>query len=216
MNRYVKVEGHSNWFLVLEPNSDIDFEQLASDNQEKILRSEVCTLHGDVSNATEGELVIQRIIKAATHAIDYRELVDKYGTILVRPIGSFMLLRGNEITNEKIDSHYPIDDFADIVICENDQHSEYKWRTYLSNRFPNKTITTINYFDLRSEEEVAEYFNNAEYVTFSTTFSKIEWYEKMARNLVGANKVIGYSHDESKWNSALEIFNEVEIVNELT
>ena len=39
MNRYVKVKGHSNWFLVMEPG-DSKSENLSENMKEQILRSE--------------------------------------------------------------------------------------------------------------------------------------------------------------------------------
>ena len=139
MNRYVKVKGHENWFLVLE-SGDYEPDGLSEIMQEKILRSEVCALHDPNAKMD----FTHRIILAATRNIDYESLAKKYGVILIRPIGSYMLLSGNEITEEVFDTDFPIDEFGDIVICENDQKAEYKWVEYLKSRFPNQKILTIN------------------------------------------------------------------------
>lgn len=119
VNRYVKVKGHSNWFLVLDANQS-EPEGLSEIMQEKILRSEVCAVHNPNVNPD----YTHRVIIAATKNIDYEVLAKKYGTILIRPIGSFMPLYYNEIIEEVFDVDFPIEQFAEIVICENDQHAE--------------------------------------------------------------------------------------------
>ncbi len=205
--RFVKVLGHKNWFLVLEAGQD-EPDSFSEIMQEKILRSEVLELHNP--NLTMD--YAQRITLAATHEIDYQKLANKYGTLLIRPIGSYMPLHGYSITDEIFDTDFPIEEFAEIVICENDNKAEYKWVEYLKKRFPNKKIITINYFDLRSESEVIKYFEKAEYITFSTTFSNYEWYKKLSKFANSTHKIIGYCHSKENWNDALEINKNVEII----
>lgn len=178
---------------------------------EKILRS-IFTLQNDNSESRKD--FKHRLQMAALNQLDYESITKKCGTILIREIGSYMLLKGNEITEEKFDEHFPIEDFAEIVICENDKRSEYKWVNYLKSRFPNKKILTINYFDLRSDNEVEKFFSKAKYITFSTTFSNYEWFKKLNRNLKD-QKVIGFSHSNEKWKEALKIYPDVEIIKEI-
>lgn len=212
MNRYVKVKGHPNWFLVLE-GDNYEPDGLSEIMQEKILRSEVCQLHHDTpQNRMNFEY---RLKLAAIHNLDYESLAKKYGTILIRPIGSYMLLNGNEIIEETFDTDFPVEEFGDIVICENDQKAEYDWVKYLKNRFPNTKIITINYFDLRSENEVKQYFDKAKYITFSTTFTRYEWFEKLTKFSKG-KEVIGYCNNEKNWERAIEINPNVEIVNNIS
>ena len=211
MNRYVKVKGHSNWFLVME-SGDSEPENFGENMKEQILRSEVCQLH----NPNAKMDFTHRVILAAIHELDYEELANKYGTILIRPIGSYMMLKHNEIVEEKFDNHFPIDEFGDIVICENDQKAEYEWVNYLKNRFPGKKIVTINFFDLKSEEEVEKLFNNTEYITFSTTFTRYEWFKKVSKYYnPNKHKIIGYCHIKDNWKDALEINSDVEIVESI-
>ena len=209
LNRYVKVKEHPNWFLVLEANNE-EPNGLSETMQEKILRSEVCALHNPEAKMD----FVHRITLVATRAIDYESLAKKYGTILIRPIGSFMPLYYNEITEETFDTDFPIEEFAEIVICENDQKAEYKWVEYLKSRFPNKKILTINFFDLRSENEVEKYFSKAKYITFSTTFSRYQWFEKLTKFSSG-KKIIGYCHSSENWKRAKEINPNVEIVSSM-
>lgn len=210
INRYVKVKGHTNWFLVLEADDD-EPNGLSEIMQEKILRSELCELH----NPNAKMDFVYRIKLAATRQIDYESLAKKYGTILIRPIGSFMTLYNNEITEETFDTDFPIDEFGEIVICENDQKAEYNWVEYLKKRFPNKKIVTINYFDLRSENEVEKYFNKAKYITFSTTFTRYSWFEKLTKYATNKHTIIGYCHIPENWNRAKEINTRVEIIKKM-
>jgi hypothetical protein len=207
LNRYVKVKGHTNWFLVLEANQD-EPTNLSQTMQEKILRSEVCELHNPDAKMD----FVQKVTLCATREIDYESLANKYGTILIRPIGSYMPLRGNEITEETFDIDFPITEFSEIVICENDNRAEYKWKEFLQKNYPNKKITVINYFDLRSENEVKQYFNNAKIITFSTTFSNFEWFRKLTKFTNENHEIIGYCHDKNKWTEALEINPRVKVI----
>lgn len=210
LNRYIKVKDHPNWFLYLEAN-EYEPDGLSEKMQEQILRSQVCALHHPDAKMD----FTHRLKLAATRNIDYESLANKYGVILIRPIGSYMFLRGNEITEERFDSDFPIEEFAEIVICENDQKAEVKWVEYLKKRFPNKKMLTINFFDLRSESEVEKYFSKAEYITFSTTFSRYHWFEKLSNNVAARHKVIGYCHDQENWSEALRINKNIEIVKSL-
>jgi hypothetical protein len=210
LNRYVKVKGHPNWFLVLEADND-EPNGLSEIMQEKILRSEVCALH----NPEDKMDFVHRVTLVATRGIDYEGLAKKYGTILIRPIGSFMPLYYNEITDETFDTDFPIEEFAEIIICENGQKAEYKWVKYLKSRFPNKKILTINFFDLRSENEVEKYFSKAKYITFSTTFSRFNWFEKLSKFAKADHKIIGYCHSPENWQRATEINPNVEIVGSM-
>jgi hypothetical protein len=208
LNRYVKVKGHTNWFLLLEAEND-EPDGLSEIMQEKILRSEVCALHDPNAKMD----FAHRITLAATRQINYTNLANKYGAILIRPIGSFMPLYYNEIVEERHDTVFPIEEFAEIVICENDQHAEPKWIEYLKSRFPGKSILTINFFDLRSEEEVIRIFEKASFITFSTTFTQYHWFEKLSKYANENHNIIGYCHNAENWSRALEINSNIEIVN---
>lgn len=210
MNRYVKVQGHGNWFMVLT-NNDYVPDGFSENMQERILRSEVARLHDPNAKMD----FTHRVVLAATRELNYEELTKKYGTILIRPIGSFMPLYGNVITEEIFDKDFPIEDYGEIVICENDQHAEWKWVDYLKQNFPNQKILTINYFDLRSEHEIKQYFDKAKYITFSTTFSNYEWFKKLTNLSNPEHKIIGYCHNPDKWEGALEINNNVKIIKKL-
>ena len=67
LNRYVKVKGHPNWFLVLEVDSD-EPNGLSETMQEKTLRSQVCALHNPEAKMD----FVHRIKLVATKVIDYK------------------------------------------------------------------------------------------------------------------------------------------------
>jgi len=211
MKRFVKVQGHSNWFLVYEPNTNIDYN-LNEVMKEKLFNTVVMNgLHGVVD---KGELEYL-VKKQGVNELSYERVAKKIGTLLIRPIGSYMPLRGNTITDECFSDNFPIDNFADIVICENDAHAELKWVEYLQNRFPSKKISTINFFYLRTEVEIKEYFEKAQIISFSTTFSNYDRFTKMVKSLNNSHMIIGYSHCPEKWDDALKVYKFIEVVKNL-
>lgn len=213
LNRYVKVKGHRNWFLVLTED-DYEPDNFSDNMQERMLRSEVCGLHNDTPKARMD--FVHRLTLLATRTLNYENLAKKYGTILVREIGSFMPLYENEITEEIFDSDFPIIEFSEIVICENDRQAEYKWVKYLEKKFPDKKIITINYFDLRSDVQIVQYFEHAKYITFSTTFSDFGWFKKLTNHMKEHHKVIGYCHDVEKWEQALAMNPRVKVIKKIS
>lgn len=195
MNKYVKVKGHSNWFLEVSEDTNID-NNFNANMKEKLIRKHVSTIH----NEGKTQDFLTRLIHLGVNDINYLQIVKKCGTILVRPSGTFMLLKGSKVIEEKYSESFPVTEYGDIVICENDSSSESFWIDFLTKRFPNKKIITINFFDLRTDSEISDYFEKAEIVSFSTTFSNLEWFKKLRKNIKESNRVIGYSHDVSKWD----------------
>ncbi len=210
LNRYVKIEGHTNWFLVIEAGQK-EPEGLSEKMHERILEKEML----DVFNPVAKIDYVQRITFVSERELNYESLAKKCGTILVRPHGSFTTLQGNVITNETFDTNFPIEDFSEIVICENSDKAEVEWIEYLKERFEGKKIVTINFFNLRDEKEIEQYFEKAKYITFSTTFSKYEWFEKLSKYANHNHQIIGFCHSKEKWSEALEINDKVEIVERL-
>lgn len=206
MNRFVKVKGYPNWFLAISKIEDIP-NNLERDSAKKILEHE---FHQHVKR--KDDLFAGRVHFAANHMPDYAGHLKKYGPIVVREIGSFMTLKESEVIDEKFSEGFPIDEYGEIVICENDGEPEQYWLEYLEKRFPGKKIVTINHFKYRHESEVAEYFAKAKHVTFSTTFSDFDWFKKLTKNLTSDNEVIGYCHDKNRWVEAKEIYPNVEVV----
>jgi len=211
MNRYIKIEGHDYWLLVYNHEIDTLEDNFSENMQEKLIKQHCNDYINDVPDLKKD--LYYRMNMVCNMKLRYDESSKKYGTLLIRPIGSYMILRDQKIVDEKYDTCFPIDEYADIVICENDQKAEQFWIDYLKTRFPNTKILTINFFGNKSEEEISRLFKKAKYVTFSTTFTNLEWYEKLKNNIHSNNTVIGYSHDSNRWQDALKIYSNVEIVN---
>lgn len=216
MNKYVKIKSphigvYSNWFLEYNDSfSLLDWAKFNDKMQTRLIQDRFLTcinkVHGKVEDRSNW------LVLNALKAIDYSSLYKKYGKLYVRENGTYMTIGdGYEIVEEIYCNHFPVTDGADIVICENDRSSESFWMNYLMERFPNKSIKTINYFSSRTDEEVKEYFKGAEFITFSTTFSDYEWFKKAIRNKNEKQKLIGYTHIPEKWEGAKKIYKNIEI-----
>lgn len=211
MNRYIKIENYDNWFIAFN-NGDALPDRFSKVSKEKAIKSEFQKIF-DNKDDDKSQIIRKRIEYLSNNTIDYNSLSEKYGTLLIRENGSWMTLDDNRIVSEKFENRFPNDDiFADVVICENDEFAEKAWVEYLKDRFPSKTISTINFFSLRETEEVKEIFNKAEYITFSTTFTDLFWFEKLTQALNDSNKVIGHCHIQENWTKALRINENVEVI----
>lgn len=188
MNKFVKLKGWSNWTLVVDKDFE-DIDELSVQKSEEILRKLVVELHTPSVKLDAW----RRIILVATRKLDYENLVEKYGTLYVQEHGSFCIPHEElEIVDEIYSTHFPINDFADILICENDASCNFEWKEYLKETYPDMSIKTIPFFDICDETKVKEYFDNAKLITFSTTFSDLEWFKKLKRNLNKNHKVVGH------------------------
>jgi len=211
MNRFVKLKGHSNWFLTLKPGEAVP-DGTSEKGQKRLLGIVAGGLHS--KNAPPD--LTQRLVMAATTELDYEALAIKYNkTLLIRPIGSYMTLGENdEIIEERFSNNFPVTETAEIVVCENDQKAHSYWMNYLKERFPDKEIAVINFFDSKSDEEIEAYFKEAKYITFSTTFSNLDWFKKLILFSEKRHSIIGHCYDKSMWNEVLKCSDnkEVEII----
>ena len=221
MTKYVKIKGYDNWFLVL--SKDTDNSKFIKLTQNKLWTEWVTKgLHGS-ETATKVErfknlcTTHQQLYVQAIYDIDYNKAVDKYGTIYINLKGGYMTLSDNIIEEEIYSNYYPIDTQPKyIIVCENNYKPEYDWIQYLQTRYPDKPIYVINHFHLREVEEIKELIKDCKVLTFSTTFSDIQWFI----NLVKANKeynkpIVGYCHIKENWKQALEIHPSIEVVKDI-
>ena len=164
-----------------------------------------------------------RVMYFNTHdRINYAEAVKKNGTILIRQSGSYMCLLSATVIDIRTSKHLiweVQDNNATIAIIENDPQAEKELIEYLSIRFPNQPYRLLNTFNILDEDVVREMLVGIKTVTFMTTFTSLEWYEKLVR-CIGNNKVdiIGYCGDISKWEDAKNVDlgdNNLEIVESL-
>lgn len=210
MNKFVKIKCdlqgvYPYWFLVFDGNNK---QEIIEPMNEKLIRT-CFSLHGEASNNWA-----YRLIQSSCREINYKAIQEELNKILyIRANGVYMTQSSSDnIIEETYSDHFPVTEVADIVICENDKKEEYKWLEYLKGRFPTKTIKTINFFDLRTEKDILANFEGAEFITFSTTFSKMDWFEKLLRCKEKDQKIIGYCHDPKKWEL---ISTDIEIVKSI-
>lgn len=233
LNKYIRVAGErwdqlSNvWMLVVEPKEIGNISDLAQDIEmserahNRLIRKFV-QCHGWTKNKNYKPEPIDVILQvAAKHQGNYREKAISLGCdVYVQESGGYCHAPGDDSDFRIIDECYGYDypikgEIGDIVIVENDILCEYKWRNYLATRFPGKEISVLNCFDTRCVEFVKEYIKDAEYVTFSTTFTNFDWFDTLNKSVTN-QKIIGYSHDSEKWGEAVSLFDhEIEIVKTL-
>lgn len=160
----------------------------------------------------------ERVQYVNTHSgPDYKAVYLKHKNIgggaklLIKQNGSFFVIYPDSdltITDIRTSDHLVWDDSngATIAIIENDHNAEPDWLDYLSKRFPNQPYRLLNTFSLLDDETVKEMLKGIKTVTFMTTFTSLEWYEKLLRN-IGPDKVdiIGYSSNNEKWEEVKEI-----------
>lgn len=222
MNKYVKVsvqlgdgrwEKHPNWFLVFEKGME-SFE-LDLKMSERLIRKVVGGIHNPnpIPNQQSAYEEIQRRVEVLARGINYSEIVEKYDhPIIIRPSGTYMPfgIDGIRLENTMYSDDFPYEDeAAEVVICENDDSVTDERLHWFQRHYPKKSIGVISYFDTTSDEVIKKCFKKAEYVVFSTTFSSMDWWEKLVKNLHPHNKVEGQSSNEEGWKEAESIYPKV-------
>lgn len=114
MNKYVKVEGHQNWFLLLERVQDVP-KGLAKRMQEKLLSVEASTVRFKDDMLTRLSFVNCAVV-ASQMELDYKKAIRKHGPILIRPIGSFMALEGVIVTESILSNDFPVETVVEEVL----------------------------------------------------------------------------------------------------
>jgi hypothetical protein len=226
MKTFVKIKDYPNWFWLVRSSEDVSF--MDKENMHKRILSVVfkegLDSIGEHINESEDFQKLKeyhhrtRWQTLAQHGpIDYGEIADKYNKpLLVRQIGSYMMLNDDaDITDTIISEDFPLrHSKPDIVVCENDATAPQEWLDYLTTRFPDKTIEVINFFRDRSVESIAEGIRHAEFVTFSTTFTRYDWVNLLVGAMRPTHKVIGHCVSYDEWKTAKEYFvdHDLEIV----
>jgi len=206
--KYVKIKGYDNWFWHIPKGEPIDFAY-GHKVQERLVTKVIGGIH-----KPDNPGYWDQVATVAAHYLDYSEAAAKSDRdLLVQPIGSYMFLSDDmEIVKSTESEDFPIDSFGSVVVCENDNDMPYEWEQYLKRRFPKLNIVLINHFRTRDDKTIREYFRHAKYVTFSTTFTSMDWWELLVKNLYKKNQVMGYCADDKNWKKAMEIYNDVERV----
>lgn len=227
MNTFVKIEGYGDqWFLLVREVDEIPSPSMMCVMDKKMQG----IVGGELTLFLKGEIIgdiesIRRKLDFVTQNPHSRKkfeqaLIKYKEPLLIREIGSFMSLGDNRFIKEIVvqnSEDFPVDGNFDIVVCENDPYPEQKWIEYLSTKFPDLSIGVINLFRHRTETEIKNAMQGAKYVTFYTTFSNMDWVEKMAACASPEQQIIGYSCDPKKWDIALTYLKnfKVEVIDEI-
>ena len=188
-------------------------------------------------NSPEWELATAKFLRTETEADSARSrgaqmrhaaasYLERYPEeiALIRETGTWMTFCSDHTVLEaRTGDHFPHpDEGAEIVICENDMKAEPEWWGYLQERFSTTRIRTLNLFRARTVEELIPAFQNAELITFMTTFTSYDWWELAVEALskidTSGKKILGYCPDQDRYQKALEIlgdFPNIELLEEL-
>lgn len=204
MQKFVKVRGFDEWFMLLERPEDVP-ENLPEMMQIRMKQS----VSKDLFQSAAGldNMLMGHLSTIAHNAPDYVGMIQQHGTILVREKGSWMTLGKMQIVEEVESTDYPTDSVEyDIVVCENDAHAPKEWLDYLSLRFPGRAVHVISYFRSRDDEYVKSIFQKCNLITFSTTFTSFDWFHKLVNNLPDRQvKIVGRSSNKKSWVYAQNI-----------
>jgi len=210
---YVKVahiatgKVYENWFLKYSasdpPINNVSFhENLKKSEFDKLMNSK---------SEIEALNFQERLKLIALNAPDYYGAATKYNqTLLIRQIGSYMFLTsGFTVTDICQSESWPTDnEGAEIVVCENDLNAEQFWIDYLQKEYPDLKINILNGFRDRSIEDVRNHFSSAKYITFTTTFSKLDWVHLMFCGLdeLKGKTVLSHCFDERAQRTVINTF----------
>lgn len=212
MYEFVKSVDEPNiWSLRLTKDSDVDYQAITEFFHTKLVQlveantRKECKEFGFVAPVLE--YAGNKIMTARMTAPPYKQFVNKYNEIRIRPTGTW----GD--TSKIIETQFVSDlfivpsDVNKIVVCENDLVAEPFWIEYLQKRF-NQPITVINLFGGRSIKELKQLFQQADYITFSTTFTSTNWFSNLIEGIdENMDKVIiGYCHGDDNWNNNYRIY----------
>jgi len=219
MNKFVKIKGYpEQYFMLISKAEELPnrIEDSMSERLQRVIGNELMS----EKDYKPANMFFERYNYACHNKLDYKKTLDKYKKpLLIRSIGSYMTLSDSHEIEETIYSHdFPSEnDNANIVVCENDMNAEPAWLDYLQNKFPDQKIKVLNFFSSRSEESLKKSLKNVEHITFSTTFTNFDWFEKIVRNTTNDKKILGFCHNPEQWEEAKTIAcnHNLEIVNSL-
>lgn len=140
--RFIKIKDYPSWFLVLPPATS-EPPLLSIKMTDKIINKKVMEYVQD-TNPAKGLDALKYI---SAHQIDYEAKALKYNkTLLIRPIGSYMILTKDlEITDETFSEKFPDEDFVDNKLGlvqkylskeYNDKHDclDAEWHNHIVNK----------------------------------------------------------------------------------
>lgn len=203
MNKYIKTLDCDFWRLYWtdtenEPQTNYDDRRIKDNwkqynSDDKIVSEMALSRIQDIARIA----VMSHIGKPL---ISYCERVKKYGGVAINEVGGYCTIKESEITQLVYSDKLPSDDCGTLVICENDRETYQDWIELMKQYDPNPT--TISFFNSRSQIEINALLEKAEFVTFTTTFTTLEWFEKMLIATPKNAQIIGRCNDDEKWKEA--------------
>ena len=236
MYTFVKIKAHpvgsyDGWFLLysgedlLKTDSGMQYSEATRNGASNAQEFFHATMHEVVKQDWRQHDWLKRLEYTMFQSkIDYAMAYEKYkhiGKLAIRQSGSYLLLTDKfEITAIRTNEHLIWDDntSATVGIIENDFNAEPEWMKFLSERFPNQQYRLLNLFSMMDDATISEMLKGITDITFMTTFSSFEWYERLLRNIPDQSvKIIGYCSDKTKWDEAIKLTktNTLEIVEDL-
>ena len=198
LKKFVQIEGHGDqWFWFIESEDDL-CDELESNLDVKLKDAVTRQLYTDDTKTTIRPDWFYRVETVHREVVNYTEKFFRYGPLLIREIGSFMVMNNNLKFTKYIQSdRFPRDNSScDIVVCENDFRAEEPWIEFLGKKFPGQSVTLLNLFSTRTEDELDENLN-VKYITFYTTFTSYDWFENILDTIIRNNwsgkEIIGHS-----------------------
>ena len=228
MNKFVKLEGFEGWFLFMD--SEIDIEQVINFNKKSFtgIVSKFLKTTDDGSLEYKNLEMKAKFLMTNNVGINYNQILQKYNQpILIREIGSWMIFHDQRIIETFSSKHFswPIVDKSSIVICENDLEPEQWWVDYLTERFPEQSIQTLNCFSQRSDDDLRENLEYPSIITFTTTFTQLQWFENLINTIQhqkGKTLIVHWKGGDDVWKNIkiefetqlknFELNNRIEIV----
>ena len=204
MNKYVKIEGYTEWFLFIAKEEDLP-ENQGEIGAERLKQNVLAEMYDTDIDPLMWAARIQTAV--STPKVDYAGTLRRYQKpILIRENGSYMMCSSvKDITETFYGVDYP-HTRADIVVCENAATAPTDWIDFLKKKFPNKSIQVISYFRTRTTEYLEEIFKHKPIITFSTTFTDYAWFELLCRSIVHEDtEIIGVCPSADGIDGALNL-----------
>lgn len=194
--QFVKTQQFNEWSLVFDGSEplQIDFNS----RMERDLSLDF--LHGksDVSKLQHFHSLVG--------GLDYSKYAEKYGTIYIHENGSWHNERNPVILEIVECDTFPTAKMVyDTVVCENDKYAVPELLEELMKRGCN--VKVINYFDSYSLEQIKLIFSQAKSITFFTTFTTFDWFEKLLEAATEQHTIFGICENPQKQFHAKSIAN---------
>ena len=208
MFKFIKIKDYQNWFLLFDvttPKFSKSDKEVFKKNMLDFVLSTCDPSAPDIGYRLE--LVIRQSV---TDVLEQQLILDSNTKICVRGNGSWTTLQDDDIIIDTVFHDtvtWPIDGDGKLIVCENDFSVNNEWWDKLSYEFPNYCPTTVNNFFARSQSEIQRIVDNADVITFTTTFSNLDWFDKLYTALYRtkqSKKLYFHCSNDDIWSNILE------------